>query len=363
VDSPKLDFFRSVAVLMVLGAHLVIFFGDTVFFGKFQPGLLGLLGVILFFVHTSLVLMYSLERQTASFGWRHWLGHFYLRRALRIYPLSIVTVLAIYLLNIPAARIDPGQVSYLPSVDSLTLISNLTLTQNFLKEANLLGPLWSLPYEMQMYLVLPFCFLLARWAKAAEMLYLIWSVAALAAFIVVPRLLKFNDALTYWHVPEFILYVPCFLSGVIAYRAGMDVKARLPFWILPVALGLSTLPFMLSYDKMKSVMIAIVFGSVLPLVAEPTSRWLKRSCHIIARYSYGIYLFHSVSIWLGFLVLAGTPFVVQWSVFLGSLILLCAAGYHLVEKPFIDLGHRLVSKPRDVSSRKNKYPWKARRTG
>ena len=61
-DSSNLDFLRSFAVLLVVSDHLMVYFG--VHEGSIlRPRLCGLFGVFLFFVHTSLVLMYSLERQ------------------------------------------------------------------------------------------------------------------------------------------------------------------------------------------------------------------------------------------------------------------------------------------------------------
>src|SRR5690242_15749179 len=59
-DSPNLDLLRTLAVLYVVIFHLLLFFEKT------NLGLLwsiGHWGVLLFFVHTSLVLMFSLERQ------------------------------------------------------------------------------------------------------------------------------------------------------------------------------------------------------------------------------------------------------------------------------------------------------------
>src|SRR5207249_6404641 len=64
---------------------------------------LGRLAVLFFFVHTCLVLMLSLERQTAKFGLHnlHWI--FMTRRAFRVYPLSIAVVPAVFLLGLPVA--------------------------------------------------------------------------------------------------------------------------------------------------------------------------------------------------------------------------------------------------------------------
>src|SRR4029077_4966072 len=60
-DSANLDLLRSAAVILVFVNHLLLFLGLT-HAGEFlRP--LGRWGVQLFFVHSSLVLMMSLERQ------------------------------------------------------------------------------------------------------------------------------------------------------------------------------------------------------------------------------------------------------------------------------------------------------------
>lgn len=54
----NLDFIRSIAVLLVLFSHLP--FLQYPFY--YHPQAMGIMGVYIFFVHTSFVLMLSLER-------------------------------------------------------------------------------------------------------------------------------------------------------------------------------------------------------------------------------------------------------------------------------------------------------------
>jgi peptidoglycan/LPS O-acetylase OafA/YrhL len=79
---------RSVAVLAVLVTHVLQVTAGCKFDGHLAYGIetysLGTAGVLLFFVHTALVLMQSLERTgTTRSGWPL-IRFFYIRRAFRI---------------------------------------------------------------------------------------------------------------------------------------------------------------------------------------------------------------------------------------------------------------------------------------
>ena len=112
--------------------------------------------------------MWSLERSSLE-GWRLFVS-FYVRRAFRLYPLSIVCVLLAYSFD---ARWDP-----------VNLWQNLTLTQNLFFTNHpvfppTLTPLWSLPLEVEMYAVLPLLFLIFR---HGPVLAIIWTVCVAVAF-------------------------------------------------------------------------------------------------------------------------------------------------------------------------------------
>jgi peptidoglycan/LPS O-acetylase OafA/YrhL len=56
-----IDSWRTIAVLLVVVTHLFVYFGNPND-GFVEPGLVGSKGVAIFFVLTSYVLMYSLQR-------------------------------------------------------------------------------------------------------------------------------------------------------------------------------------------------------------------------------------------------------------------------------------------------------------
>jgi peptidoglycan/LPS O-acetylase OafA/YrhL len=98
--------------------------------------------------------MLSLERQWKNQTAAELFGAFMVRRVFRIYPLSICLVVAF---RLPMAELHSGQFVAMPLHPTL-VVSNLLLVQS--PRDSILGPTWSLPYEMAMYLFLPWLFLL-----------------------------------------------------------------------------------------------------------------------------------------------------------------------------------------------------------
>src|SRR5215203_2216131 len=124
-DSPNLDLIRAVAVLSVFFAHLSgIVLGPSELAWHF-----GQMGVLIFFVNTSLVLMLSLERSRGEGA--ALVGDFYLRRWFRMYPLAVFCV--------TVALIVRGEASW------AVYLSNVTLTQNLTYMPDLVRGLWTLP--------------------------------------------------------------------------------------------------------------------------------------------------------------------------------------------------------------------------
>jgi peptidoglycan/LPS O-acetylase OafA/YrhL len=103
-----LDLLRATAVLMVVVFHVLLSLGMVAGRLGWLMGL-GRWAVLIFFVHTSLVLMFSLERQSAAaaFGWRHYLA-FLLRRCFRLLPLSTIVIAAVVALDLPVASVHHG---------------------------------------------------------------------------------------------------------------------------------------------------------------------------------------------------------------------------------------------------------------
>ena len=352
----NLDFLRAVAVCLVFVNHL----GPAL--GIRGVAALGHLGVLLFFVHTALVLMMSMERLRLN-GWGLY-RMFMIRRIFRIYPLSILAVVLLALVPLPMQAWGfqwgwPGWGAF---------VSNVALVHNVTGSGSTLGVLWSLPFEVQMYALLPLLFLWLRQRGSVRTAAWGWLAAAGVALA------------EYWirgtsNIETELLtrYFPCFFGGILAWQGLKSLHKRWPGWLWPVCLAsfvvgyrllwlvrdfgpgflvgrvrLSNAPEGMWWPGWVEVLVEGAFcaliGLAIPWFREIRWGWLKTGSKLVAQYSYGIYLSHSVAIWLCF---AYWP--TRWAVLnlIGSVALtgtISIAAYHLIEQPGIDLGKRVASR-------------------
>jgi peptidoglycan/LPS O-acetylase OafA/YrhL len=320
----NLDFLRAFAVSLVVVGHLVAFFDRLGPYGPIRLVTLGTLGVLIFFVHTSLVLMQSLERAPGAIP-------FLVRRVFRIYPLAIVVVGIVIIFHIPQAEIAVHRfIGY--KADFGDMIASLSLTQNFSFRAPILGPTWTLSYELQMYLFLPLLF------AAAYSMRRMWGiyVAVLALGFV---------ARHYSVSPNLAFFAPNFLPGILAYQLLKTGGRKLPAFCWPIFVVLLCLLYTMGGPDGpdKYYALSLVLGLAIPRFAE--IRWpaLTQTCHYIAKYSYGIYLSHFAIIYFAFQRGANLPVGLQVALFLSLLVAVPVLLYHAIEDPMIRLGKRIAA--------------------
>jgi peptidoglycan/LPS O-acetylase OafA/YrhL len=330
MDSPNLDFLRANAVLMVLVFHVLGFFGIR-HAGPLDLEAMGHLGVLLFFVHTSFVLMLSLERQLARYGRHRLFLIFMLRRFFRIYPLSLFIVGVIVLFRLPLAG-HPWSMNW-PALGAGGVLSNALLIQNLTGTPSVQGPLWSLPVEMQMYLLLPALFLLARRLKSPWTPVAGWVLMSSSMFV---WLRSGHD--------DILQYVPCFLPGIVAYAFSFQKRLAWPFLGWPLLLWSSLVLFMVVNRLEVGWLICFAVGTAALHFVEMSNRWLCRASHLIARYSYGIYLTHYFCIWLAFAKLSFLPWPGRWVIFIAGVVMIPIVLYHLLELPVMNVGKKLAER-------------------
>jgi peptidoglycan/LPS O-acetylase OafA/YrhL len=333
-ESGNLDLLRSVAVLLVLEYHLAIFF-----FGWPLPRLVratGRWGVLIFFVHTSFVLMLSLERQARRSAARGYFLEFMLRRAFRLLPLSILAVLIVCGLGLPG-DIRDGHF-YAVQLNPFVVISNLLLVQNVTRADSVLATLWTLPYEVQMYAVLPALFVFSRRYGTVLPMVLLWAGSIVAAKLWMP---------VFGNLYDMPLFVPCFLAGVVGYKLASTKQGNLPAFLWPIAIATVSLVYLSHpFSITASWVCCLTLGLLIPAFRELPQGLFRKAVKLIARYSYGIYLSHFLIIWFAFVVCADRAWPVQWLVFIICVVGIPVALYHTVEAPMIAAGARMQERGR-----------------
>jgi peptidoglycan/LPS O-acetylase OafA/YrhL len=349
-ESPNLDFLRSTAVAFVLCFHLLLLFEQRhspyVKLGMLHS--IGLWGVLIFFVHTSLVLMFSLERQQRRFPGKPLYFLFLARRVFRIFPLSIFVVLLVTIFRLPVGHLRAGQFE-LVHLHWTGILSNLLLLQNVWHSDVVLAPLWSLPYEMQMYLFLPPLFLLVRSTRRVWPIFAVWAMAVFMG--------RHVGGLEELGVPDLIIYVPCFLAGVVAYKLTKARKLQLPAFLWPLVLALLTALYLARANYRTAWYCCFLLGIAIPQFREMTNSATCKIFQIIARYSYGIYLLHFICIWVAFQAIHGVPEWSRWVILMTMLCVFPYVCYWRLEEPMIRAGQSVAS------LLTNRFPTPSRRSG
>ena len=281
--------------------------------------------------------MYSMERMAAKNPAKSLYLPFLIRRCFRIYPLSMVVVLTVFFCKLPVAHLRGG-IFLGVHLDFAGLLSNLFLCQNLTQTESIVAPLWSLPIEMHMYLVLPLLFIVVRYLPSLAGILLLWMLSVAAAFLATQSI-----HLQRYGIEDFLIYVPCFLAGVVAYQFSKRSSLGLPFFLWPVVIALLTALCLLNPLSYSGPwFLCLLLGIAIPQFREMSNPLLKQICLNIAKYSYGIYLTHFILIWWAFQGMGQVGRPLQWFLFLAATVSLPVFLYHVIEEPMIKLGARLA---------------------
>jgi peptidoglycan/LPS O-acetylase OafA/YrhL len=322
-DLPNLDILRSFAVLLVVLAHLTVYQRWNV-----SADWLGLTGVCLFFVHTCLVLMWSLERDPHT-------GRFYIRRWFRLFPLWIVVLTLVVFFKIPTSPLAAPKFAYVAPSFAEYLV-NAAMLFNLHFGTRIVGASWSLPIEAQMYILLPLLFFFIRSTRA------FWVLLVVDALVIVS---VYQAVGFHTYTPATLaLCIPYFLPGVMAYALYQKVKPRIPAWIFPIYLLLMALLDSRYGTHFTSALWCLAIGCSLPFFRQLSWRPLTHTAHLIARYSYGIYLCHIPSIWIGIHFFRKFGLAAELLAIAACIALISFTLYHLIEAPMIRLGARLAKR-------------------
>lgn len=364
---PALDGIRAIAVSIVILFHLGLA-------GYGHPLTGGWLGVDMFFVLSGYLITALLLAERRRSG-RNNLPNFYVRRILRLAPLSILLVVVCWI----GQRVGPLSVLDL-SLTSRGAISIVFYFSNwmFLLREGSTGSLmhaWSLSIEEQFYLIWPALVIgvfavskrNARWVLAGlavvaaavcglyrrhlwyqalaggsgDHIWRVWERFYFSSFqrpdgLVIGCLLAL---LLHGVRPTRMLRIIVSILGVIAavIAASIVYKSAAKLW-------LPWVPFLPAWGlSAMNVSVAVVLAA---LVLHPTSLGARalsiRPLRWVGRRAYGIYLFHPIVINL---VLNHSTLRSGWSalVAVAGTLLLAAASFRWFETPFLRLKDRFPS--------------------
>lgn len=370
---PVLDGIRGVAILMVMVHHLAILTPRTPLETWFmRVAQLGAHGVDLFFVLSGFLITGILLDSRGSPGY---FRRFYIRRALRIFPIYYAVLVVVFVVTpILHGLRDPA----LGGLEILKLkaphapwyfayASNIYFAIHNSFMIHELGPTWSLAVEEQFYLtwalvvawlsprrlrqacvgliVAAAAWRIGLWQNASGWL-VIWvstfsHLDALAVGALIAGLLRPPGAAVRWlrraALPLLALglavSLPLFLRGELRFDSGLFLCFGYP----PLVFGMGAL-------------------LVLLLFAPPESRlrriFSSRPLGFFARYSYAMYLFHvPISNWISINLLTearlralpGPALLGQGLYFLVAGGLVCGAAWlswRLFEGPILSLKER-----------------------
>ena len=310
IHYPTLDGVRGVAILMVV-VHNFSF--DDAVLGGVAGRLLhaciigGWMGVAMFFVLSGfLITGILLDTQHESGHFRR----FYLRRTLRIAPLYYAVLLVAFV-GLPLAGIAPAPVR----ADESSQVWLWTYLSNWVQPFGLAGQsfphFWSLAVEEQFYLLWP----LLTWRQSPEtVLRRGLALALLAPAVRVAILLGGGtaemvyvwspcrmDALALGGCAAAALRMPGLAAWLAARRRQVLAAASATFIVCVLACGVWSSSF--TMQTLGYSLLAISFALLVAGLAcadragdkQWTVRfWRAPPLRVLARYSYGIYIFHKL---------------------------------------------------------------------
>jgi peptidoglycan/LPS O-acetylase OafA/YrhL len=328
--------------------------GDSLLPLRILRGRSGFLGVQTFFVLSGFLITTLMLREVQRTGGLH-LGHFYLRRALRIVPVYTAYLLFVAILQ------ATGQVQ----LAGRHWLSAVTYTVNLLPGSTpwALCHFWSLCVEEHFYLLWPLLMALLplRWCRWAVPIGM-FAVLGLRCFVLLAYPGAAVDLLTFTRIDDvaagcglaFLAHDGVWRSRLSALASSLRCRVLLVLAFLVSQIVCSNLIGARLFSHVP-LQFAIALANDVNVLTIAVLMWFVVMCPACF---WGRLLNHPLAVWLGVLSYSAylwhLPLCERAPAWLGAfpqnIVFIFAAAlfsYTLIEKPFLSLKDRLGADKRD----------------
>jgi peptidoglycan/LPS O-acetylase OafA/YrhL len=334
-----LDGLRAVSVILVVWSHTS---GNP---GPSFAHNLGWLGVVFFFAISGFLITSLLLRERNAVGGIS-LRKFYARRALRIFPLYYVTLLAYIVLVAATRRHSPKGIQFFHHLPAF-----VTYTYNWFQEthaqAQTFDFAWSLAAEEQFYLLWPPLLVatltIGGWKRT-------WPpLVALAVLIAISQGIGLvgDSSVMPWRIPasmQLAILLGAAAALVTSTQLGFTVVSAVigRVWSAPVAALLLVIAItanaapQITEILMVVVVIATCIVEWTPL--HPILRW--RPLAFVGVISYGVYLLHNLCVDMVRIAIGEYEGVRVFAVTLVAVVVLAYLSFRFFETPLLKLKRR-----------------------
>lgn len=330
-----IDMIRGVAALAVVLAHCLE--KSHPWFREFQGNILdlGRFGVIAFFAVSGFLIPVSLQRAGS-------LKLFLITRFFRLYPLYWFSLLAIALL----LPLGPSLSQGFDPQNQVHWVINTTMFQQFLGYPNAITLYWTLAVEMIIYFL---CIVFFIFGALKHTKLILWAAVGAFAALLMAKYLN----VTYRGHTIYSSYFFTAATGTALYQ----IKKGDLAWkdlLVPLAVYLCMIPLDINFKYTHSPVdnfqwkfiqewVSVVAALLFVLVV---ARWGDQGTYRVLAFlgviSYSIYLLQGIGITLvGHVTTNPTLYL---ALVAGFTIGLSALTYRFLEKPMIELGHRITAK-------------------
>lgn len=344
---PEFDSLRAIAAIFVIINHVDGIFGNSSF-------LFGATGVGFFFVLSGFLITRILiyEKFTLQYSNSRLLKRFYFRRALRIFPAYYLFLLLNYLLD--NLKVDNTIWYY------LTYSSNIL----FFRTANFQGslsPTWSLAVEEQFYLLWPLLFTIIskKWFVRIVSILLFGSIVFRVGFVYWCKLKSIDASLEGTLLHSNIHFL--MMGALLAHFSFSNQDFLKRFANFKYLFSSAFLLVILSFTA-KGFLTLLVFKLYLSFFAFVLINYVNQNSSLskikflrssflqfIGKISYGVYLYHTIGLYLISLCLInmfdidihllfdfGNGYIVFLFTLIGSIVI-ATISWYIFEKPILKL--------------------------